>query len=259
MEQCSCGMGHHYGPRPLKVIVGVLLAFFLITLSFNNLKKFHTIGQAPRQPYSITITGTGKITSAPNIATTQVGLVTEKSDAGAAQSENSQKMNKLIAALQGLGIAQADLKTTQYQVYPKYSYDAKAGSTITGYSVSQNVEVKIRDLQKISAVLAAAAAAGSNQVSGIAFTIDDQKKLEAEAREAAIKDAKEKAEVLADQLGVELGRVVSFSESQGGAMPQPYPMMAKESVGAAPQVAPDIQAGSLEIQSDVAVTFEIEE
>ncbi len=259
MQQCSCGTGNTHGHHRIKIAVGLALVFFLVASGFLNLRKFRLLDQAPHQPYTITVSGTAKITAAPNIATTNIGLVTDKTDPGVAQSENAEKMNKLIAALKTLGIAGDDLKTTQYQGYPKYSYDAKAGSTITGYTISQNVEVKIRDLQKISAVLSAAAAAGSNQIGGIEFTIDDPKKLESEARAAAINDAKEKAAVLARQLRVELAGVVNFSETTGNPSHSPYAAMTKENAGAAPDIAPNIQAGTLDIRSDVFITFEIED
>ena len=248
-------MKHHRGP--MVKIIGLFVILFLATLIVNNLKTFGHIGEAPRMPYTITISGEGKVTAAPNIAVTSVGLVTEKNDVGAAQSENTQKMNKLIAAMKAAGIADEDLKTTQYQIYPKYSYDSKTGSNITGYSVTQSVEIKIRDLTKISDVLAKAGEAGANQVTGVQFTIDEPKNLRAEAREEAVKDAEEKAEKLAKELGVRLGKVVNFNEMRSGDMPSPMPMYAKEGMGGAADSAPTVQTGTLEINSEVAVTYEI--
>lgn len=241
---------------PVFKFVGVFLIIFLITLIANNIKTFRRIGMADRQQNAITIEGLGKVTAAPNIAVTSVGLVTEKSDVAAAQLENSKKMNELVSSLKKLGIADEDIKTAQYQIYPKYSYEEKKGSSITGYSVSQSLDVKIRDLAKISEVLAAAGAAGANQVGGIQFTIDEPKNLRAEARAEAVKDAQDKADKLAEDLGVRLGRVIGFSESQGGS-PVPYPMMAKDAVGGYAEAAPQIQAGTLDIQSNVSVTYEI--
>lgn len=265
MDEGSCCGGSEVGggaemvhplSSPVFKFVGVFLIIFLITLIANNIKTFKRIGMADRQQNAITIEGLGKVTAAPNIAVTSVGLVTEKSDVAAAQLENSKKMNALVASLKKLGIADEDIKTAQYQIYPKYSYEEKKGSSITGYSVSQSLDVKIRDLTKISEVLAAAGGAGANQVSGIQFTIDEPKNLHAEARAEAVKDAQDKAEKLANDLGIRLGRVIGFSESQGGS-PVPYPMMAKDAVGGYAEAAPQIQAGTLDIQSNVSVTYEI--
>jgi len=259
-EESCCGGGEietvHPLSSPVFKFVGVFLIIFLITLIANNIRTFGRIGMADRQTNAITIEGTGKVVAAPNIAVTSIGLVTEKADVAAAQVENSQKMKALVASLKKLGIADEDIKTAQYQIYPKYSYEEKKGSTITGYSISQSLDVKIRDLTKISEVLASAGAAGANQVSGIQFTIDEPKNLRAEARAEAVKDAQDKADKLAQDLGVRLGRVIGFSESQGGS-PVPYPMMAKDAVGGYAEAAPQIQAGTLDIQSNVSVTYEI--
>jgi uncharacterized protein YggE len=237
----------------LKKILGVLAAIFLVTLSANNVKKFTVIGTAPQVPHAITVSGTGKITATPTIAITTVGVVTEKNDVASAQAENTTRMNALIAAVDALGIPKADVQTSQYQLYPKYSYDQKNGSQITGYSVSQSVTIKIRDLAKISAVLAKVGEVGVNQVSGIQFTFDDPKILQEQVREKAVADAKEKATKLAVQLGVTLGRVIGFSEN-GNNAPMPLFAYAKES--AAP--APDIQPGALDIASNIDITFELQ-
>ncbi|MCX6781218.1 MAG: SIMPL domain-containing protein [Candidatus Magasanikbacteria bacterium] len=260
MEQNStCSSCSHHG-GPLKKVLMLMLIAFLATLIVNNVKKNKEIGFAPRTPHTITIAGTGKVTATPTIATTNVGLVTEKADVASAQTENTNKMNALISALKSLGIDSADIKTAQYQINPKYTYDQKNGSTINGYSVTQSVEVKIRDLTKISAVLAKAGDAGANQVSGIQFTIDEPKNLEAQARELAVQDAKDKAEKLAATLGVRISRVVDFSEVTPNNMPGPVPMMyAKDAAGVGGGVpAPDVQSGSVEVHSDVAITYEIQ-
>lgn len=249
MEQSS-------STKAVVAIVGVALTVYIATLVVSNIKKFSYIGAPTPPSRTLTISGSGKIIATPNIGVTNIGLVTEKADVAAAQQENSQKMNKLLVALKELGIKDEDIRTTQYQIYPKYSYEEKKGSQITGYSVTQSVEVKIRDLTKISQVLARAGEAGANQVSGITFTIDEQKNLRAQAREEAVKDAKEKASKLATQLGVTLGDVITFSESAGITPPEPRYMMMKEMGGVGD--APDIQSGSLEIISNVDVTFELQ-
>ncbi len=251
-----CGL-HHGGP--LKKLVMLTLAVFLVTLIVNNIKAYGQIGRLPESPRTIVISGTGKIIATPTIAVSNIGLVTQKADVASAQAENTDRMNKMVAALQTLGIAAADVQTAQYQINPNYSYDQKTGSTITGYSVTQSLEVKIRDLTKISAVLAKAGELGANQVNGVTFTIDEPSNLQAQAREKAVADAKEKAQKLADQLGVHLGKIVGFDESAGNIPPGPI-MFAKDAVGmgGGPVAAPDVQAGSLDVTSQVNVTFELE-
>lgn len=242
---------------PWMQLVALALILFLGTLIAKNIKLFRHVGEAPRTPRDISITGFGKVTATPDIAVTSVGLVTEKADVAAAQTENSEKMNRLIASMKALGIAADDIKTTQYQIYPKYSYDDKKGSQINGYTVTQSVEVKIRDLKKISQVLAKAGEAGANQVSGIQFTIDEPKNLREKARDDALKDAKEKAARLAEQLGVQLGDVIGFAETFGSGEP-PMPMMyATKEVGYGGGGAPEVQGGTLDIESKVTITYEL--
>lgn len=260
----GCGMsggcaahGSHTGKHFIMILVGIFLVLFLGTLVVNNIKKYSFIGRAAAVPRSITVNGNGKVTATPTIAVTNVGLVTEKPDVASAQTENTQKMNTLVAAMQQLGIPKEDIQTAQYQIYPKYSYDEKKGSTIIGYSVTQGIEIKIRDLTKISQVLAKAGEAGANQVSGIQFTIDDPKVLRAQAREEALKDVKAKAQKLATELGVELSAVISYSEYQPSDAQPPRLMYAKEAAVGAEAPAPDIQAGSLDISSEVSITYEI--
>lgn len=257
-KESSC-CRHHGGKHFIVVLVGLFLTAYLGTLTANNLKAYRNIGKPDSQIRSITVSGMGKVTATPTIAVTNVGLVTEKPDVASAQTENTAKMNAFIAAMKQVGIAEADIKTTQYQIYPKYSYDQKSGSNIIGYSVTQSVDVKIRDLTKISEVLAKAGSSGANQVSGIQFTIDDPKVIQSEARDKAVADARERAEKLATALGVKLGRVTGFGEDMGQGGPIPMPMFSKmyDGMGGG-EAAPAIQSGTLDVTSNVSITYELE-
>lgn len=260
-DACSCGKKMcfvgHLAVKSLLVALLIVVAAYLITLVRNNLKQFHYIGRAATQQNTITISGEGKVTGAPNIATTEIGLVTEKKDVASAQKENTEKMNKLIVAVKAVGMEDKDIQTTQYQIYPKYDYSA-GKSNIAGYVVSQSVTVKIRDLSKISTVLAKAGEAGANQVSSPTFTIDEPESLRAQAREKALKNAREKADTLAKMLGVKILKVSSFSEYNQS---QPMPLYARSAEayglgGAAP--TPDIQAGTMDVTVGVNVIYEID-
>ncbi len=253
--RCGSSIG---GRRNMHAIVILFLVIALGTYAAKNIKQMRYIGKPDTGPHTIMVSGDGKVTATPNIAVTNVGLVTEKTNVADAQLENSQKMNALIVAMQQLGISKEDIRTAQYQIYPKYSYDQKTGSSITGYTVTQSVEVKIRDLTKISQVLASAGSAGANQVSGVQFTVEDPKVLRAEAREEAVADAKEKAVKLAAELGVELGKLISYSETTNNNAPYPQMMMRDLNVGASQEGTPNIQSGTLEITSEVSITYEIE-
>ena len=138
--------------------------------------------------------------------------------------------------------------------YPQY-YDSNP--KITGYQVNQSFEVKVRDLEKVSTVLDGLVSAGANQVSNLGFKIDDEEKVKGEAREMAIKDAKEKAGNLKKQLGVRLGKIVNYSE--GGYYPPIYfraEAIDKSGVGEG-NPTPEVPAGENEVVVTVTITYQI--
>jgi len=265
-SECSCGgeqkgSCRNFSRTFLKVLAGILLVYLIVylgALTSNKLREFKFIGRAPGLPTNITVDGEGKVTSVPNLATVSVGAVSEKPSVGAAQQENTQKMNKFLAELKKLSIADKDVQTAQYNIYPKYDYtDGK--SKLVGYTVSQNVTVKIRDLTKIEAVLSEAGRLELNQVSGLNFTIDDPEDLRAQARAKALANVQKKAASLARGLGVRLVRVVSYYESPTSQPPIYFDTRAIGlGVGGAAPEAPEIQPGSQEVTVNVSVVYEVE-
>lgn len=249
-----------YKEQPLMT---VLVAVFLLSATLlmlahvrnANLERKY-IGQIPDQRNTITIDGEGKVTSKPTLAQVNLGLYSEGADVPTVQADNSRKVDAMIAGLKDLGIAEADLQTSNYSIAPKYDY--KDGTQrVIGYTVNQSLEAKVRDLSKVGSVLARVAQLGANQVNGVVFTIDDPTVLTQEARRKALEDARAKAHELAGALGVELVRVVTFTEA--GAVP-PTPMLYRTeslSANAVAAPAPDIQPGSLDVVSHVSVTYQI--
>ncbi len=232
-------------------------SIYLSIMSWNAIKTHDYIGVSEEQRHSITVVGDGEVVGIPDTATVQLGYMIEKKTVAEAQKENSLKMNEIIKKLKGdLKIDEKDIKTNSYSISPRYDWsDGK--QTLKGYQVSQNLVVKIRDLEKISTVLDEAGSLDLNQIGGLSFEIDNPDELESEAREIAIKAAKEKAETLADIAGVKLGRIISFSEFNS----RPSPVYASyktmdmaEGMGGS---APEIQAGSTEIKITATVEYEI--
>lgn len=236
-------------------VVGLALIVFLVMKTMQVREETAHVGRADVPQPTIAISGFGKVESVPNVATVQVGLVTEGREIVSVQAENTDKMNRLIAAMKAMGVAEKDIQTTNYSIYPKYDY-TDGRSILSGYNVSQNVSVKVRDLAKVGDVFAKAGEIGANQVTGPDFTIDDPTALQAEAREKAIADAKAKAEVLARNLGMTLGRVVGFSE--GASMPGPVVMYDRAyAEGMGGGSSPKVETGQLTISSDVSIIYEI--
>ena len=235
-------------------MVGLFAVFG--TIVANNLKGYQYIGKPSAERDTIAISGEGKVTAIPDIATIDVGLMTEKSDVKNAQLENTTKMNRLIANLKNLGVDSKDIQTSYYNIYPQYDWP-NGKQILRGYQVSQGVTVKIRNLDKIGDILAAAGEGGANQVSGLSFDIDDPEVLRQEARVKALENAKEKAEALARVAGIGLGKIVSFSEYASTPY-SAYKSMDALGIGGGGAVpSPTVEAGSMDIVIDVTVSYEI--
>lgn len=244
--------------RGAMILLLLALTVFVIFKIRNTVREFGYIGRAPLSQYTINISGEGKVSSVPDIATIDLGVTSEAKTVKQAQDDNTKKMNDIVKAIKDMGVAEKDIQTTNYNIYPKYSYSQTRGtSEIVGYTVSQSVALKIRELDKVGSILAKAGELGANQVGGVQFTIDEPDSLKSDARQKAIKDAKDKANTLAKELGVSLGRVVSFSEYSGGAVPL-YAKSSIESYGmGGGEPMPDIQPGSQEVIVNVNLVFEI--
>jgi hypothetical protein len=237
----------------------VYACVFILTAVRNNVRQHDAIGKAPETPRTISIDGTGKVTAPPTVAIVSAGVQTEGgTDIAATQRQNTDKMNALITAFKSLGIAAADVQTANYSIYPRYDY-SNGKTDLTGYTVSQSLTVKVRDLTKVSTVFQKAGELGANQVSGPDFTIDDPETVKAEARDLAIANAKEKAVTLAKALGVKIVRVASFNESSGGMPPIAYDLAKSSALGiGGGGAAPAIESGTLDVVSNVSVSYEIE-
>lgn len=232
------------------------LSIWMLAATRNSFAQYRVIGKPDNVRDTITIEGEGKVNAQPNIAETTMGVLSQGADIGVLQTENTRKMNALIAAIKTSGVADKDIQTQQYSISPRYDY-TNGAQKLVGYEVGQQVRVKIRDLTKVGALLTSAAQLGANQVSGLAFTFDDPSSLEQEARKKAIENAREKADELARSLGVDVVRVVSFNESNVGT---PRPMMnayAMEGKAVDQAMTPSIEAGSTDLTSHVSVTYEI--
>ncbi|HEV7121759.1 MAG TPA: SIMPL domain-containing protein [Candidatus Paceibacterota bacterium] len=241
-----------------------LLALFLLVKTADALDQF---GILPGQPINtITVTGEGKSTATPDVA--QITFTVQESAATvqAAQDAATKRTNDAIAALKSEGIAEADIKTLGYNVNPQYATQSCPpgalcpqyinASKITGYEVSQTVQVKVRDTNKAGTVLQNLGTLGVQNISGPDFMVDDPTKAQADARGKAIDDARAKAEALAKQLHVRLGSVVSYSEN-GGGYPVPMYQAAGKSAALDAAVAPSLPTGTNETDVNVSVTYQI--
>jgi uncharacterized protein len=205
--------------------------------------------------HGITVQGTGKVSLTPDLATLSIGIQAQGSTAAKTQSAASAAMTKVIAAVKAKGIAQKDLATAWLSLGPQYDYSG--GSTlprIIGYQATQSLSITVRKIDDTGPIIDAAVSAGANTVSGITFSVADPVAATAQARTAAITDAKARAAALASAAGVSVGSPLSITETSAPA-PTPY-VYDKAAVSGI--IATPIQLGTTDIEVDVVVTFAIE-
>lgn len=253
------------------VLLGLLSILIVVAIigSFLGLSYFD---KAAKGENVITVSGEAEVFAVPDIAKIWLTVETEKETVDAAQTEATEKINNILAFLEGEGIEEKDIKTQNYSVYPRYDYVERAVNCVSypcppqgeqvlrGYRVNQSLEIKVRDTEKVGALLAGAGELGVTNINGPFFENDDEEALRLDARKEAIVNAREKAEELAKSLDVKLGDIVSFNE--GGS----YPVhrgdfaIAEESAvmgkgGAAP--APEIPTGENVIRATVTISYEL--
>jgi uncharacterized protein YggE len=225
----------------------VVLSVFLAVSTRQSLRSATTMN-------TISFSGQGRVTGKPDIALVEFSIVTEALTSKAAQDQNSAKSRALTEFLGKQGIAAKDIKTSDYNIHPVYSYATKT-QQLTGYQVTQSLELKIRDFDKASTLIDGIVSAGVNQVNQLHFAVENPEDLKDQARVAAINDAKAKANKLANQLGMSLGRIVRFSENEEGRRP---PMLMKAMGSAEVAAGPSLPVGENEVNAAVTITYQID-
>lgn len=208
---------------------------------------------AGASPSTVTVLGEGAVSVKPDVATVTIGVQVTKPTLPEAQSEATTQMTSVLKAITKVGVKEEDIQTAFYSVNVLQNYDNSGTPTqVTGYQVSNQVTVTLRDLSKVGTLLDDVVAAGANSVYGVTFGVADPSAAESQARAKAVADAKKRAEELAQAAGLRLGRVLSISE---GAV-QPGPYVYAQGAGGKGGGAP-VQTGSLQITIDVQVTYEL--
>ncbi len=251
------------------IVLGAL-AIFLVVLTISQLKQYRFIGRGVTASNTIAVSGMGEVFAVPDRATFTVSVREEGATVADAQDKATEKTNAIIAYLKSSEVEEKDIKTVSYNVNPKYEWEQAEAcrngycppgkQKLVGFEVSQSLSVKVKDTKKAGELLSGVGSKGASEVSGLSFTIEDEDKLKEEAREKAITEAKEKADALADQLGVEVVRVVGFYEDTGGYPPIAYGMggdMAVRTMAQEAKASPEIPAGENKIVSNVNITYEI--
>jgi len=246
--------------RSLAGLIGVA-TLVLIYLVFSGA----LLGQDQYPTRTLSVSAEGKVVAKPDVALVSFSVVSEGKDTKVVSDENNTRMTKVTTFLKEQGIDEKDIKTTQYSLSPVYSQRALLSSasfvpTIASYSLTQTVQVKIRDFSKVSTITAQLVPMGVNQVQNVSFSIDDPETYRAQARVEALAKARAKAQVIADAADISLGDVVNVSETAQGY--SDYRVMSEKAMSsgygiAVPAVAPSLEAGSQDIVVQAQVTYEI--
>jgi hypothetical protein len=197
----------------------------------------------------VTVVGRGEVSGAPDTATVQIGVETEAQAAKDALAQNNSQAQAIQAKLKELGIAEKDIQTTGFNVFPVYNQD---GRQVTGYRVNNEVTVKIRDLAQAGPLLDQVVQAGANQVRGVSFSVEDPQQLLNQARERAMQDARTRAQTLAQAGSASLGEVLVISEN---VFTPPFPMPLGRAEAAQDAASVPVQPGEQQFSVDVQVTF----
>jgi uncharacterized protein YggE len=241
-----------------------LLAALALALSLLQGTALAQEGTARPAERLLTVTGEGVVRARPDMAVITLGMVSQAESARDALAQNTAAMTEIIDALRGRGIASRDLQTSNFSVSPVYSQppldhdpNRPYEPEIIGYSVHNDLTVRIRDLETVGALLDEIVTLGANSVSGPIFTVADPADIEDQARRAAMRDAIRRGELYAEAAEVALGPIARIEESFAQIPPpQPYAAMRQEM--AADSAVP-IEGGELEFTAQVSVSWIIGE
>ncbi len=252
------------------VFLLVLVLFFLVK-TYGVLKENKFIGQDIVARNTINVQGEGEVSAVPDIAKFSFSVKEESLTVSEAQTVVTKKMNNVLDFLKQSEVDEKNIKTTGYNIYPRYEWQNEKIAcfgincpipdrerVLVGYEVSQNISVRLENIDKAGEVLAGIGALEVTNVSGLSFEIDDEDDLKRQARKEAIEEAQDKAKQLAKDLGVSLVRIVNYSSNEGNTYPQ-YAVMEKSmAFGMGGDVAvPEIPVGENEIKMIVYITYEI--
>ncbi|MDE2312357.1 MAG: SIMPL domain-containing protein [Patescibacteria group bacterium] len=248
-------------PKWLVNALGGLLVAFVALLVVQKGIDLNNVIKNQKPANTISVSADGKIEATPDLATVNIGVMSQGTTATDVKDQNNTKINKVIDFIKAQGVDSKDITTSQFSFYPQQDWQSGI-ARIVGYQGNQTVTVKVHGIDKsqdvLEKVLDGAVNNGANEVNGVSLSIENPDALQQQAQQQAIANAKQKAQALAQSAGLTLGKVVSVSETGSTPAPMPYALNSVMGMGgAAKSVAPDIQTGSQEIFETMTVTFEV--
>lgn len=202
------------------------------------------------------VTATGEVTRVPDVAVISTGVVTRAATAGGAIGQAATRMARVRAALKAAGVEDRDIQTSNISLNPEYRYENNQPPRLTGYTATNTLTVRFRDIASAGKIIDALVSEGANQINGPTLVIDKPEAALDEARARAVATARARADLYARAMGMRVVRVVAVSES-GGSYPVPPPMpVMMEARGQAADSK--IDPGEQKLQVTLAVTYELQ-
>jgi uncharacterized protein len=270
--------------QTIKNILGGVIAVAVLAFGYAAMSYVSSYGKSiqPSSFRSFSVTGDGKVTAIPDVAEFSFQVITEGGkDVASLQAKNTDAANKAIAFVKSKGVEDKDIKTQYYNVDPRYqtyncrsipiTYDPSGAATsdvqpcppasIVGYTITQSVDVKVRDFSKIGDIMGGVVTNGANQIGSLSFTVDDPTKVQDEARADAIAKAKVRAELVAQAGGFKLGRLLGIQDDSGyrNLSYDSYAVgMGGGAMKSAAAPSPVVEPGSQEVNVSVTLQYEIQ-
>ena len=209
-------------------------------------------GTADKETRQVTVVGAGQVQGAPDTLTVNASIEFVAPDVSGAMNQTSDRQKAVIDALVGFGIDRKDISTTQVSLQPQFA--GGDSTTIVGYRASNSIDVKIRKLDTASQALALIVSTGGDatRINSVNYSIEDDSQLVKDARARAFNDAKDRAQQYAQLSGLDLGKVISISESGGATPPTPMPYSRGAEMAAVP-----VQPGQQIVGFSVTVVWEL--
>lgn len=251
-------------PKWLVDGLGGLLIAFIALLVVQQVYNFNQVIKNQKPANTISVSAEGKVTATPDLATVTLGVLSQGTTAVDVKNQNNDKVNKVTAFIKQQGIADKDITTSQFSFYPQQDY-SNGVAKIIGYQGNQSVTVKVHGVDKdqtiLEKILDGSVNNGANEINGVNLSVENPENLQQQARKLAISNAKTKAQGLAQEAGLTLGKVVSISETNSS-YPGPIPYALDSAVGMGGRaevksIAPNIQTGSQDITESMSVVFEV--
>ena len=202
---------------------------------------------------TIVVSGTGRVAVQPDVADLRLGVTVAKPTVEAARGEAAATMDAILRAVDGAGVARADVRTAMLSVQPRYDYRDGRAPVLTGYEIANVVEVSVRDLSRLGDAIDATLAAGATSMDALTFRLADPAPAEREARRQAMAEARSRADVLAEAAGLTIQGVSDIIEGQP--LRPPVPIAKAERMALAADAGTPVEAGMLEVAVSVSVTY----